>query len=65
MARRVIELMDDMHLSSQSTFLDYYYAMQSNNVSYANSILTNNPTVKNQIIECGKKHWPDSTGDTL
>ena len=50
MARKVIELMDDMHLSSQSTFLDYYYAMQSNNVSYANSILTNNPTVKNQII---------------
>ena len=50
MARRVIELMDDMHLSSQSTFLDYYYAMQSNNVSYANSILINNPTVKNQII---------------
>ena len=50
MARRVIELMDDMHLSSQSTFLDYYYAMQSNNISQASSILTNNPTIKNQIM---------------
>lgn len=51
MARRVIELMDDMHLSSQSTFLDYYYAMQANNISQANSILINNPSIKNQIIE--------------
>lgn len=50
MARRVIELMDDMHLSSQSTFLDYYYAMQANNISYANSILANNPSVQNQIM---------------
>lgn len=50
MARRIIELMDDMHLSSQSTFLDYYYAMQSNNISQASSILTNNPTIKNQIM---------------
>ena len=50
MARRVIELMDDMHLSSQSTFLDYYYAMQANNISYANSILVNNPSIQNQIM---------------
>lgn len=50
MARRVIEMMDDMHLSSQSTFLDYYYAMQANNVSYANTILLNNPSVANQIM---------------
>lgn len=50
MARRVIELMDDMHLSSQSTFLDYYYAMQANNISQASSILANNPTIKNQIM---------------
>lgn len=50
MARRVIELMDDMHLSSQSTFLDYYYAMQANNISYAKSILVNNPLVQNQIM---------------
>ena len=49
MARQIIELMDDMHLSSQSTFLDYYYAMQANNVSDANSILANNPSVANQI----------------
>lgn len=50
MARQIIELMDDMHLSSQSTFLDYYYAMQANNVSDANSILANNPSVANQIM---------------
>lgn len=50
MARRVIELMDDMHLSSQSTFLDYYHAMQENDISYANSILLNNPFVQNQIM---------------
>ena len=50
MARQIIELMDDMHLSSQSTFLDYYYAMQANNISYANSILVNNPSIQNQIM---------------
>lgn len=50
MDRTIIELMDDMHLSSQSTFLDYYYAMQSRNISYANSIILNNPSLQNQIM---------------
>ena len=50
MARRVIELMDDMHLSSQSTFLDYYNNMEANNLSGAISILKNNPDIANQII---------------
>lgn len=50
MARRVIELMDDMHLSSKDTFLDYYYAMQANNVSQASNILAENPSLSNQII---------------
>lgn len=48
--RSIIELLDDMHLSSQSTFLDYYYAMQANNISYANTILNNHPELQNQII---------------
>ena len=46
----IIELLDDMHLSSQSKFSDYYYAMQSNNISYANTILNDNPELKNQMI---------------
>lgn len=50
MARRVIELMDDMHLSSKDTFLDYYYAMQANNISQASNILEQNPSLSNQII---------------
>lgn len=50
MARRVIELMDDMHLSSQSTFLDYYNNMAAKNLSGAISILENNPDVTNQIM---------------
>lgn len=49
MDRTIIELMDDMHLSSRDLFLNYYYAMQSNNVSSANSILLNNPSLANQI----------------
>lgn len=49
MPRRIIEMMDDMHLSSQSTFLDYYYAMQTNNISYASTILSSNPSLANQI----------------
>lgn len=50
MARRVIELMDDMHLSSQSNFLDYYNAMTSGNISGAISILESNPDIANQIM---------------
>lgn len=50
MPNRVIELMDDMHLSSQTTFMDYYTAMQNNNISSAANILKNNPSVANQII---------------
>lgn len=50
MPRRVIELMDDMHLSSQATFMDFYYAMQANNVSQAANILINNPSLANQIM---------------
>lgn len=49
MDRTIIELMDDMHLSSRDLFLNYYYAMQSNNISSANSILLNNPSLANQI----------------
>ena len=50
MARRIIELMDDMHLSSQASFMDFYYAMQANNVSQAANILINNPNLANQIM---------------
>ena len=50
MPNRVIELMDDMHLSSQATFMDYYTAMQNNNISSATNILKNNPSVANQIM---------------
>lgn len=50
MPRKIIEMMDDMHLSSQSTFLDYYYAMQTNNISYANTLLSSNPSLANQIM---------------
>lgn len=50
MPNRVIELMDDMHLSSQATFMDYYTAMQNNNISNAANILKNNPSVANQIM---------------
>lgn len=49
MDRTIVELMDDMHLSSRDLFLNYYYAMQSNNTSSANSILLNNPSLANQI----------------
>lgn len=50
MPNRVIELMDDMHLSSQATFMDYYTAMQNNDISNAANILKNNPSVANQIM---------------
>ena len=43
--KSIIELLDDMHLSSQQLFLDYYYAMQSNNISNANNILVSNPSL--------------------
>lgn len=48
--KSIIELLDDMHLSSQQLFLDYYYAMQSNNISNANNILVRNPSLSNQLI---------------
>lgn len=51
MAKTIIELMDDMHLSSQDPFLAYYYAMVQGNVSYANTILASNPDLANQIME--------------
>lgn len=50
MSDRVIELMDDMHLSSQADFMEYYDAMQNNNISIASNILNNNPDLKNQIM---------------
>ena len=46
-----IELLDDMHLSSQSKFLEYYVVMNDNNISAADNILENNPDLANQIIE--------------
>lgn len=49
MARKFIELMDDMHLSSQDLFLRYYQAMQSNNVSAARTILSNDNSLADQI----------------
>lgn len=53
MARRFLQFMDDMHLSSQNTFLDYYNSMQANNISGAVSILDNNPSAENQITNAG------------
>lgn len=49
MARKLIELMDDMHLSSQDLFLTYYQDMQANNVSAAQTILSNNVSLSDQI----------------
>lgn len=49
MSRSLFELMDDMHLSAQSTFLDYYNAMSANNVELAQQILDNNPELADQI----------------
>lgn len=57
MSRSFIELMDDMHLSSQSLFLDYYNAMQSGNVSLANQILLNNPELINQITNAENMNY--------
>lgn len=45
-----LNLMDDMHLSSQDTFLDFYNTMQSGNVEKAQEILNKNPDVLNQIM---------------
>lgn len=50
MSKTFIELMDDMHLSSKDTFMDFYTAMKSNNIGRAQSILDNNPDVANQIM---------------
>lgn len=49
MSKTFIELMDDMHLSSKSVFMDFYTAMTDNNVDEAQTILNNNPDVTNQI----------------
>ena len=57
MSRSFIELMDDMHLSSQLLFLDYYNAMQTNNVSLANQILMDNPELINQITNAGNINY--------
>ncbi len=57
MSRSFIELMDDMHLSNQSLFLDYYNAMQTNNVSLANQILMDNPELINQITNAGNINY--------
>lgn len=50
MSKTIIELMDDMHLSNQSLFLDFYKAIQNNNITLAQSILDNNPDLLNQIM---------------
>lgn len=50
MAKTIIELMDDMHLSNQDEFLDFYDAMSTNNTERAQSILANNPSLLNQIM---------------
>ena len=50
MSKTFIELMDDMHLSSKDTFMDFYTAMKNNNIGRAQSILDNNPDVANQIM---------------
>lgn len=50
MARKVINLMDDMHLSNQSSFLAYYQAMAANNIDEANSILEDNPDLADEIM---------------
>lgn len=49
MSRSLFELMDDMHLSAQSTFLDYYNAIYAGNMDLAQQILDNNPEIANQI----------------
>lgn len=50
MSNRFFELMDDMHLSSQNSFLDFYKAMEANNISMAENILLQNPEIINQIM---------------
>lgn len=49
MARQIIELMDDMHLSSQTSFMNYYIAMQSNDIASADTILQSDSSLDNQI----------------
>lgn len=49
MNNNLIELMDDMHLSSKELFNKFYIAMSNNDLSTAQSILNNNPELANQI----------------
>lgn len=50
MANNIIELMDDMHLSSRNLFLDYYDDISNYNISDASEIISSNPDIANQII---------------
>lgn len=45
-----IDFLNDMHLESQSDFMNYYNAMQSNNITGAQNILNSNSSLANQII---------------
>lgn len=49
MSKTFFELMDDMHLSSQSIFYDFYKAVETGNIALAQSLLDDNPQIKNQI----------------
>lgn len=51
MAGSVIELMDDMHLSSENYFKDYYNAVSDKNISQADIIISENPNIQNQITD--------------
>lgn len=47
----IIELMDDMHLSSEELFHNYYDAVASQNISRANQIIEDNTSLQNQITD--------------
>lgn len=42
--------MEDIHLSDQSKWADFYNAMNGGNVALANSIINANPSLKNKIF---------------
>lgn len=47
----LIELMDDMHLSNQSIFKEYYGDVSDGNMALVENLLTNNPDITNQLTE--------------
>lgn len=47
----IIELMDDMHLSNQTAFKQYYSNVSDNNIVAVENLLNDNSDLKNQLTE--------------